>query len=117
MTLSLFRSLPCSLRLFQLDGLETSGTNADPRVQCGEEELRTHLLNIRMREVFANRFTQMFADYEVFVIQSSQDKESWFSTRDQMQNFDKASGRLDTAALHRWEITAVSCHARSEGGV
>ncbi|XP_048828324.1 DENN domain-containing protein 5A-like isoform X1 [Brienomyrus brachyistius] len=79
------------VRLEKLDGMETSGTNGDPRVQCGEEELRTHLLNIRMREVFANRFTQMFADYEVFVIQSSQDKESWFSSRDQMQNFDKAS--------------------------
>lgn len=33
----------------------------------------------------------MFADYEVFVIQPSQDKESWFSNREQMQNFDKAS--------------------------
>ncbi|MGH0147994.1 UNVERIFIED_CONTAM: hypothetical protein FKN15_011863 [Acipenser sinensis] len=50
-----------------------------------------HQLNIQLREVFANRFTQMFADYEVFVIQSSQDKESWFSNREQMQNFDKAS--------------------------
>ncbi len=48
-----------------------------------------HQLNIRVREVFANRFTQMFSDYEVFVIQPSQDKESWFSNRDQMQNFDK----------------------------
>uniref|UniRef100_A0A0D9QWS5 DENN domain containing 5A n=2 Tax=Chlorocebus sabaeus TaxID=60711 RepID=A0A0D9QWS5_CHLSB len=33
----------------------------------------------------------MFADYEVFVIQPSQDKESWFTNREQMQNFDKAS--------------------------
>ena len=33
-----------------------------------------HQLNIQVREVFANRFTQMFADYEVFVIQPSQDK-------------------------------------------
>lgn len=48
-----------------------------------------HQLNIQVREVFANRFTQMFADYEVFVIQPSQDKESWFTNRDQMQNFDK----------------------------
>uniref|UniRef100_A0A8C9VZ35 DENN domain containing 5A n=1 Tax=Scleropages formosus TaxID=113540 RepID=A0A8C9VZ35_SCLFO len=61
------------------------------KVQCEEDELQTHLLNVRLREIFANRFTQMFADYEVFVIQSNQDKDSWFSNRDQMQNFDKAS--------------------------
>uniref|UniRef100_A0A8C7TX34 DENN/MADD domain containing 5A n=1 Tax=Oncorhynchus mykiss TaxID=8022 RepID=A0A8C7TX34_ONCMY len=66
-------------------------SNKDLKVQCDEEELKMHQLNIQVREVFANRFTQMFADYEVFVIQPSQDKESWFSNRDQMQNFDKAS--------------------------
>uniref|UniRef100_A0A7N8WU79 DENN/MADD domain containing 5A n=1 Tax=Mastacembelus armatus TaxID=205130 RepID=A0A7N8WU79_9TELE len=65
--------------------------NKDVRFQCDEEELKMHQLNIQVREVFANRFTQMFADYEVFVIQPSQDKESWFTNRDQMQNFDKAS--------------------------
>jgi hypothetical protein len=58
-------------------------------VQCDREELLMHQINIQVREVFANRFTQMFADYEVFVIQPSQDKESWFTNRDQMQNFDK----------------------------
>uniref|UniRef100_A0A8C6KQ04 DENN domain containing 5A n=1 Tax=Nothobranchius furzeri TaxID=105023 RepID=A0A8C6KQ04_NOTFU len=62
---------------------------ADVRVQCDEDELKMHQLNIQVREVFANRFTQMFADYEVFVIQPSHDKESWFTNRDQMQNFDK----------------------------
>lgn len=61
------------------------------KMQYDEEELKMHQLNIRVREVFANRFTQMFADYEVFVIQPSQDKESWFSNRDQMQNFDKVN--------------------------
>lgn len=50
-----------------------------------------HQVNIHVREVFANRFTQMFADYEVFVIQPSHDKESWFTNRDQMQNFDKVT--------------------------
>lgn len=58
-------------------------------MHCDEEELKKHQLNIHVREVFANRFTQMFSDYEVFVIQPSQDKEAWFSNRDQMQNFDK----------------------------
>uniref|UniRef100_A0A672JB75 DENN/MADD domain containing 5A n=1 Tax=Salarias fasciatus TaxID=181472 RepID=A0A672JB75_SALFA len=68
-----------------------AGSGKDAQVQCDEEELKMHQLNIHVREVFANRFTQMFADYEVFVIQPSQDKESWFTNRDQMQNFDKAS--------------------------
>ncbi|XP_036391026.1 DENN domain-containing protein 5A-like isoform X1 [Megalops cyprinoides] len=73
------------------DVKEKTGGNKDLKVQCDEEELKMHQLNIQVREVFANRFTQMFADYEVFVIQPSQDKESWFSNREQMQNFDKAS--------------------------
>ncbi|KAG7468539.1 hypothetical protein MATL_G00143560 [Megalops atlanticus] len=77
--------------LEKLDVKENASSNKDLKVQCDEEELKMHQLNIQVREVFANRFTQMFADYEVFVIQPSQDKESWFSNREQMQNFDKAS--------------------------
>uniref|UniRef100_A0A8C4SMB8 DENN domain containing 5A n=1 Tax=Erpetoichthys calabaricus TaxID=27687 RepID=A0A8C4SMB8_ERPCA len=80
--------------LVKRTGLEVrdeASNNKDLKVQCDEEELKMHQLNIQIREVFANRFTQMFADYEVFVIQPSQDKESWFSNREQMQNFDKAS--------------------------
>lgn len=57
-------------------------------------------LNIQIRKFFANRFTQMFADYEVFVIQPSQDKESWFTNREQMQNFDKVS--INIVLLGRW---------------
>uniref|UniRef100_A0A1A7YLC3 DENN/MADD domain containing 5A n=1 Tax=Iconisemion striatum TaxID=60296 RepID=A0A1A7YLC3_9TELE len=77
--------------LEKLEVKEDASCNKDVRVQCDEEELKMHQLNIQVREVFANRFTQMFADYEVFVIQPSHDKESWFTNRDQMQNFDKAS--------------------------
>ena len=76
--------------VYQLDVREDASSNKDSsRVQCDQEELLMHQVNIQVREVFANRFTQMFADYEVFVIQPSQDKESWFTNRDQMQNFDK----------------------------
>ncbi|XP_069479773.1 DENN domain-containing protein 5A isoform X1 [Ambystoma mexicanum] len=77
--------------LEKLDIREDLTSNKDLKIQCDEEELKVYQLNIQIREVFANRFTQMFADYEVFVIQPSQDKESWFTNRDQMQNFDKAS--------------------------
>uniref|UniRef100_A0A671W9K8 DENN domain containing 5A n=1 Tax=Sparus aurata TaxID=8175 RepID=A0A671W9K8_SPAAU len=77
--------------LVKRTGVNIPLSNKDGRIQCDEEELKMHQLNIQVREVFANRFTQMFADYEVFVIQPSHDKESWFTNRDQMQNFDKAS--------------------------
>ncbi|XP_066556954.1 DENN domain-containing protein 5A isoform X3 [Amia ocellicauda] len=77
--------------LEKLDVREEASSNKDLKLQCEGEELKMHQLNIQVREVFANRFTQMFADYEVFVIQPSHDKESWFSNREQMQNFDKAS--------------------------
>uniref|UniRef100_A0A8C6V702 DENN domain containing 5A n=1 Tax=Naja naja TaxID=35670 RepID=A0A8C6V702_NAJNA len=71
--------------------LEKMSSKKELKMQCDEEELKIYQLNIQIREVFANRFTQMFADYEVFVIQPSQDKESWFTNREQMQNFDKVS--------------------------
>ncbi|TRZ00932.1 hypothetical protein DNTS_016311 [Danionella cerebrum] len=77
--------------LEKLDVKEETSPTKELKVQCDEEEMKMHQLNIHVREVFANRFSQMFSDYEVFVIQPSQDKESWFSNRDQMQNFDKAS--------------------------
>ncbi|XP_061877157.1 DENN domain-containing protein 5A-like isoform X1 [Entelurus aequoreus] len=77
--------------LEKLEVREDAGGKKESRFHCDEEELKMHQFNIHVREVFANRFTQMFADYEVFVIQPSQDKESWFTNRDQMQNFDKAS--------------------------
>uniref|UniRef100_A0A8C1RAX1 DENN/MADD domain containing 5A n=1 Tax=Cyprinus carpio TaxID=7962 RepID=A0A8C1RAX1_CYPCA len=80
-----------SLEKLEVSLSDIKHTNKDSKVQCDEEELKKHQLNIHVREVFANRFTQMFSDYEVFVIQPSQDKEAWFSNRDQMQNFDKAS--------------------------
>ncbi|XP_067438666.1 DENN domain-containing protein 5B isoform X5 [Thunnus thynnus] len=56
-----------------------------------DEELRNAKLNVQLREVFASRFTTMFADYEAFVIQSAPDLESWLTNREQMHNFDKAS--------------------------
>uniref|UniRef100_H3CVF5 DENN domain containing 5A n=1 Tax=Tetraodon nigroviridis TaxID=99883 RepID=H3CVF5_TETNG len=77
--------------LDKLEVREDASGSRDGRSQCDEQELKMHQVNIHVREVFANRFTQMFADYEVFVIQPSHDKESWFTNRDQMQNFDKAS--------------------------
>ncbi|XP_067346046.1 DENN domain-containing protein 5B-like isoform X3 [Channa argus] len=61
------------------------------RTATEKEELRNAKLNVQLREVFASRFTTMFADYEAFVIQSAPDLESWLTNREQMHNFDKAS--------------------------
>ncbi|XP_040414510.1 DENN domain-containing protein 5A isoform X1 [Cygnus olor] len=77
--------------LEKLEVREETSSKKDLKIQCDEEEFKVYQLNIQIREIFANRFTQMFADYEVFVIQPNQDKESWFTNREQMQNFDKAS--------------------------
>ncbi|KAM6306900.1 LOW QUALITY PROTEIN: DENN domain-containing protein 5B-like [Podargus strigoides] len=63
----------------------------DGKLPCEEMELNDHRLNRQLHEVFANRFTQMFADYEAFVIQAAPDMKSWLTNREQMQNFDKAS--------------------------
>ncbi|KAJ8332117.1 hypothetical protein SKAU_G00429020 [Synaphobranchus kaupii] len=72
-----------------VEGVETPGQGGRTREE--EEELWNAKLNVQLREVFAGRFTTMFADYEAFVIQSAQDMESWLTNREQMHNFDKAS--------------------------
>ncbi|GCC39730.1 hypothetical protein chiPu_0023560 [Chiloscyllium punctatum] len=61
----------------------------DTKCRSSEDELRDYKLTVQLREVFANRFTQMFADYEAFVIQPTQDMDAWLTNREQMQNFDK----------------------------
>uniref|UniRef100_A0A668A7C5 DENN/MADD domain containing 5B n=1 Tax=Myripristis murdjan TaxID=586833 RepID=A0A668A7C5_9TELE len=73
-------------------GVKGQGTEGQGgRTAAEEEELRNAKLSVQLREVFASRFTTMFADYEAFVIQSSPDLESWLTNREQMHNFDKAS--------------------------
>lgn len=62
------------------------------------EDLR---LNNSIREIFLNRFVQMFAAYENFVILPNQGKEEWLSNRDSLQNFDKASFLSDQQQQHR----------------
>ncbi|XP_068573149.1 DENN domain-containing protein 5B-like isoform X2 [Cebidichthys violaceus] len=73
-------------------GVRAQGTEGQGgQTAAEEEELRNAKLNVQLREVFASRFTTMFADYEAFVIQSAPDLESWLTNREQMHNFDKAS--------------------------
>ncbi|XP_023668531.2 DENN domain-containing protein 5B isoform X1 [Paramormyrops kingsleyae] len=70
------------------------------RVTGQEEELLEAQLAVQLREVFATRFANMFADYEAFVIQSANDLESWLTNREQMHNFDKASFLSDQPEPH-----------------
>ncbi|KAG7235831.1 hypothetical protein INR49_002131 [Caranx melampygus] len=72
-------------------GVKAQTDKQGARTAAEEEELRNAKLNVQLREVFASRFTTMFADYEAFVIQSAPDLESWLTNREQMHNFDKAS--------------------------
>nr|XP_004570944.1 DENN domain-containing protein 5B isoform X8 [Maylandia zebra] len=72
-------------------GVKGQPTDGGNQTGGEEEELRKAKLNVQLREVFASRFTTMFADYESFVIQSAPDLESWLTNREQMHNFDKAS--------------------------
>ncbi|XP_070848065.1 DENN domain-containing protein 5B isoform X4 [Chaetodon trifascialis] len=73
-------------------GVKAQSTDGQgERTAAEEEELKNAKLNVQLREVFASRFTTMFADYEAFVIQSAPDLESWLTNREQMHNFDKAS--------------------------
>uniref|UniRef100_A0A1B0C827 DENN domain-containing protein 5B n=2 Tax=Lutzomyia longipalpis TaxID=7200 RepID=A0A1B0C827_LUTLO len=58
-------------------------------------------LNNAVREIFLNRFVQMFSAYEHFVIQPNQGKEEWLTNRESLQNFDKASFLSDQPQHHR----------------
>uniref|UniRef100_A0A673WQ34 DENN/MADD domain containing 5B n=1 Tax=Salmo trutta TaxID=8032 RepID=A0A673WQ34_SALTR len=79
------------VRVEALKGVGGEREGQGRRTAVEEEELRNAKLNVQLREVFASRFTTMFADYEAFVIQSAPDLESWLTNREQMHNFDKAS--------------------------
>ena len=63
----------------------------DPAKEISRSQQHENEFNTAIREIFANRFTQLFLEYESFVIHPNQDLEDWISNREQMQNFDKAS--------------------------
>ena len=47
--------------------------------------------NNSIREVFLQHFVQLFADYDKFVIPPQSDYQSWLTSREHLQNFDKAA--------------------------
>ncbi|XP_043944090.1 DENN domain-containing protein 5B-like isoform X2 [Protopterus annectens] len=72
-------------------GSPTVNDEKDSKLWFRKEEMQDYKLNVQIREIFANHFTVMFAEYESFIIHSAHDLESWLTNREQMQNFDKAS--------------------------
>lgn len=58
-------------------------------------------LNAEIREIFLNRFCQIFLDYEQFVILPNQNKSEWLKNRESMHNFDKASFLSDQTTQYR----------------
>ncbi|XP_059154011.1 DENN domain-containing protein 5B-like isoform X2 [Physella acuta] len=63
-------------------------------------EINNMKFNNAVREIFLNCFVHMFASYENFVINPSQDLESWLSNRETIHNFDKAAFLSDQPAAH-----------------
>lgn len=64
--------------------------NKDP-TSMNQKEVEDLLFNNTIREVFLNHFLHIFSSYETFVIQPTQDMESWLSNRESMQTFDKSA--------------------------
>lgn len=63
-------------------------------------EINQLKFNNAVREIFLNCFVHMFASYENFVINPSQDLESWLSNRETIHSFDKAAFLSDQPAAH-----------------
>jgi hypothetical protein len=58
-------------------------------------------LNAELREIFLNRFCQIFIDYEQFVILPNQSQAEWLKNRESLHNFDKASFLSDQPSHYR----------------
>ncbi|CAD6236139.1 GSCOCG00008068001-RA-CDS [Cotesia congregata] len=61
-----------------------------------EEYQQTLIFNNAIREIFFNRFVQLFAGYDHFVIHPNE----WLNNRDSMHVFDKATFLSDQPAQH-----------------
>ena len=66
----------------------------------GQRQIDELKFNNMVRETFLNHFLHLFSSYETFVIQPSQDMESWLSNREIMHNFDKAAFLSDQPELY-----------------
>ncbi|XP_015187506.1 PREDICTED: DENN domain-containing protein 5B isoform X4 [Polistes dominula] len=84
-----------------VDDIDPMEDTSDDKILTPQEEYQeTLIFNNAIREIFLNRFAQMFCCYEHFVIQPNQNKEEWLNNRDSMHVFDKATFLSDQPAQH-----------------
>ncbi|KAL5009858.1 hypothetical protein ScPMuIL_012163 [Solemya velum] len=80
-----------------IDDLQDSPTKQRKELDCKdptsipEKDLLDLKFNNAVREIFLNCFVHVFHSYETFVIQPSQDMDSWLTNRETMCNFEKAA--------------------------
>lgn len=82
------------------DSMVDDGFSEETEISSEAQYARDLRINNAIREIFLNRFVQMFSTYEHFIIQPCQDKEEWLNNRDSMQNFDKSSFLFDQPQHH-----------------
>lgn len=70
-------------------------------LRTNDEYYKDLQLNAELREIFLNRFCQIFIDYEQFVILPNQSQEEWLKNRESLHNFDKASFLSDQPSHYR----------------
>ncbi|XP_025993189.2 DENN domain-containing protein 5B isoform X1 [Solenopsis invicta] len=87
-------------RTVNMDDIDPIEDTTEKILTPQEEYQETLIFNNAMREIFLNRFVQMFSSYEHFVIQPSQDKDEWINNRDSMHVFDKATFLSDQPTQH-----------------
>ncbi|XP_014234902.1 DENN domain-containing protein 5B isoform X2 [Trichogramma pretiosum] len=85
--------------LEDIDLIENSSRN-NKKLTPQEEYKETLIFNNAIREIFLNRFVQIFSSYEHFVILPNQDKEEWMANRDSVHLFDKATFLSEQPAHH-----------------
>ncbi|XP_046833213.1 DENN domain-containing protein 5B isoform X2 [Vespa crabro] len=84
-----------------VDDIDSVEDTINEKILTPQEEYQeTLIFNNAIREIFLNRFVQMFCSYEHFVILPSQDKDEWLNNRDSMHVFDKATFLSDQPAQH-----------------
>ncbi|XP_050491008.1 DENN domain-containing protein 5B isoform X5 [Bombus huntii] len=98
---TLQRIVDIAKRTVNVEDIDSVEDNVKEQILSPQEEYQEMLMfNNAIREIFLNRFVQIFSNYEHFVIQPSQDKDEWLNNRDSMHVFDKATFLSDQPTQH-----------------
>ncbi|KAL7982279.1 hypothetical protein Chor_009877 [Crotalus horridus] len=75
----------------------------DVKLHCDEQEMKDYKLNVQLREVFANRFTQMFSDYEAFASFLSDQPEPYLPFLSHFIETQMFATFIDNKIMSQWE--------------